>query len=53
MPLRNDPLLSDRDGRLLLAAQALDVVGAGVSMIALPWLVLDHGGTSTQASSTA
>ena len=49
MPLRNDPLLSDRDGRLLLAAQALDVVGAGVSMIALPWLVLDHGGTSTQA----
>lgn len=49
MPLRHDPLLSDRDGRLLLAAQALDVVGAGVSMIALPWLVLDHGGTSTQA----
>ena len=49
MRLRDDPLLSDRDGRLLLAAQALDVVGAGVSMIALPWLVLDHGGTSTQA----
>lgn len=25
------------------------MVGAGVSMIALPWLVLDHGGTATQA----
>ena len=25
--LRSDPLLADRDGRLLLAAQALDVVG--------------------------
>lgn len=25
------------------------MIGAGVSMIALPWLVLDHGGSATQA----
>ncbi len=47
--LRNDPLLSSRDGRLLLSAQAVDVVAAGVSSIALPWLVLSGGGSSTAA----
>jgi len=32
-----------------LGAQALDVIAAGVSMIALPWLVLDGGGSATAA----
>ena len=32
-----------------MGAQALDVIAAGVSMIALPWLVLDGGGSATAA----
>lgn len=47
--LQGNPLLAVRDGRLLLAAQALDCVALGVSSIALPWLVLDGGGSATAA----
>lgn len=47
--LRDNPLLGERDGRLLLGAQALDNVAIGVSSIALPWLVLDGGGSATAA----
>ena len=47
--LRENPLLAERDGRLLLGAQALDNVAIGVSSIALPWLVLDGGGSATAA----
>jgi len=47
--LEGNPLLAVRDGRLLLAAQSLDCVALGVSSIALPWLVLDGGGSATAA----
>jgi predicted MFS family arabinose efflux permease len=40
--LRDTPLLRRRDGRLFLAAQALDSLAAGVATVALPWLVLDR-----------
>jgi len=38
-----------RDGRLLLAAQALDALAIGVAGVALPWLVLGAGGSHGQA----
>ncbi len=47
--LRDNPLLGERARRLLLGAQALDNVAIGVSSIALPWLVLDGGGSATAA----
>lgn len=41
------PLLRVRDGRLLLASQALSFLAHGISSVALPWLVLDdHGSTA-------
>ena len=42
--IRRNVLLASADGRRLLAAQLLDALGAGVSQVALPWLVLDRGG---------
>jgi MFS family permease len=42
-------MLAVRDGRLFLAAQALDAVAIGVSLVALPWLVLRGGGSAGQA----
>lgn len=47
--LTRDPLLAGRDGRLLLLSQALSFSAHGISAIALPWLVLDSGGSSTAA----
>jgi MFS family permease len=38
-----------RDGRLFLAAQGLDAVAIGVSLVALPWLVLRGGGSAGEA----
>ena len=43
------PLLRTADGRLFLAAQLMDSLAAGISLVALPWLVLDAGGTPSQA----
>ncbi len=43
------PLLRTADGRLFLAAQLMDSLAAGISLVALPWLVLDAGGTQSQA----
>ena len=42
-------LLRTRDGRLFLAAQSLDALAIGVAGVALPWLVLDGGGSSGAA----
>ena len=42
-------MLAVRDGRLLLAAQALDAMAIGVAGVALPWLVLRAGGSHGQA----
>jgi MFS family permease len=43
------PLLRTADGRRFLAAQLMDSLSAGISLVALPWLVLDAGGTQSQA----
>jgi MFS family permease len=42
-------MLAVRDGRLFLFAQALDALAIGVSQVALPWLVLENGGTQAEA----
>jgi MFS family permease len=42
-------MLAVRDGRLFLAAQALDSLAIGLAGVALPWLVLQSGGSHTQA----
>jgi MFS family permease len=46
-------LLESGDGRRLLAAQLCDSLGAGVGLVALPWLVLDAGGTASTAGLVA
>ncbi len=45
----SDPLLRHRDGRVFLASQALDALASGVAGVALPWLVLDAGGSVGEA----
>src|SRR4051812_23442657 len=42
-------MLAVRDGRLFLAAQALDALAIGVALVALPWLVLRGGGSAAEA----
>jgi predicted MFS family arabinose efflux permease len=42
-------LLATGDGRRLILAQLLDALGSGVSLVALPWLVLDHGAGAAAA----
>ncbi len=44
-----NPLLRQRDGRLFLAAQALDSISIGFSGVVLPWLVLSGGGSHAAA----
>ena len=46
-------LLQSGDGRRLLAAQLFDSLGAGVGLVALPWLVLDAGGDASTAGLVA
>jgi MFS family permease len=46
--MRN-PLVQSHDGRLLLAAQLIDALGNGLASVALPWLVLDGGGSKSLA----
>jgi MFS family permease len=53
LPRPTNPLLSGRDGRLFLAAQALDALAVGISTVALPWLVLDGGGSAGAAGLVA
>ncbi len=45
----SSPLLRTADGRRFLAAQLMDSLSAGISLVALPWLVLDVGGSRTAA----
>ncbi len=49
----NEGLLQSRDGRRLLAGQLFDSLGAGVGLVALPWLVLDNGGDASTAGLVA
>ncbi len=44
-----NPLLRSRDGLLYLIAQLMDAIGGGIALVALPWLVLDTGGSRTLA----
>ena len=53
LPRPTNPLLSGRDGRLFLSAQALDALAVGISAVALPWLVLDGGGSAGAAGLVA
>jgi len=46
-------LLESGDGRRLLAAQLFDSVGAGIGLVALPWIVLDAGGDASTAGLVA
>ncbi len=47
--LTRSPMLAVRDGRLFLGAQALDSLAIGLSLVALPWLVLQDGGSHGEA----
>jgi MFS family permease len=47
--VRRNPLLRSRDGRRYLIAQLMDAIGGGLALIALPWLVLDAGGSRSLA----
>ena len=47
--MARSPLLESRDGRLLLAGQAISFLAHGISAVALPWLVLDASGSKTAA----
>jgi predicted MFS family arabinose efflux permease len=42
-------LLTTRDGRRFLVAQLMDSLGGGLSAVVLPWLVLDAGGSGSEA----
>jgi predicted MFS family arabinose efflux permease len=42
-------LLRTADGRRFLAAQLMDSLAAGLSFVVLPWLVLDAGGSASEA----
>jgi MFS family permease len=53
LPRPTNPLLAGRDGRLFLGAQALDALAQGISAVALPWLVLDGGGSAGAAGLVA
>ena len=44
-----DPLLRSPDGRRYLIAQLMDAIGGGLALVALPWLVLDAGGSRSLA----
>jgi MFS family permease len=44
-----NPLVQSHDGRLLLAAQLTDALGNGLASVALPWIVLDGGGSKSLA----
>jgi MFS family permease len=46
---RTNPILAVRDGRLFVAAQGLDSLAIGLASVALPWLVLQGGGSHAQA----
>jgi predicted MFS family arabinose efflux permease len=42
-------LLQTADGRRFLIAQLMDSLGAGLSFVVLPWLVIDAGGSPSEA----
>jgi predicted MFS family arabinose efflux permease len=43
-------LVSTADGRRFLIAQLMDSLGGGLSFVVLPWLVLDAGGSPSEAA---
>jgi MFS family permease len=44
-PRIENALLRVRDGRRLFAAQFIDHLGSGLALVALPWLILENGGS--------
>lgn len=47
--LRSSALVRSRDGQFFLTAQALDSLASGLATVALPWFVLDGGGSVGEA----
>ena len=51
--MRNDqrnPLLRTRDGRALLLTQAAHALAQGMMTVIIPWLILESGGSLSQAT---
>jgi MFS family permease len=47
---RRNPLLRSRDGRALLITQAAHALAQGMMTVIVPWLILEHGGSLSQAA---
>ncbi len=47
---RRNPLLRSRDGRAILLAQAAHALAQGMMTVIIPWLILEHGGSLSQAA---
>ncbi len=47
---RRNPLLRSRDGRALLLTQAAHALAQGMMTVIIPWLILEHGGSMSQAA---
>jgi len=47
---RRNPLLRSRDGRALLITQAAHALAQGMMTVIIPWLILEHGGSLSQAA---
>jgi hypothetical protein len=47
---RRNPLLRSRDGRALLITQAAHALAQGMMTVIIPWLILEQGGSLSQAA---
>ncbi len=47
---RRNPLLRSRDGRALLLTQAMHALAQGMMTVIIPWLILENGGSMSQAA---
>lgn len=47
---RRNPLLRTRDGRAILLTQAAHALAQGMMTVIIPWLILEHGGSLSQAA---
>lgn len=45
-----NPLLRSRDGRALLVTQAAHALAQGMLTVIIPWLILEQGGSASQAA---
>jgi len=45
-----NPLLRSRDGRAILVTQAAHALAQGMLTVIIPWLILEQGGSASQAA---